>query len=356
MNDIREFRIAVPQTDLDDLAARLAHTRWPDDLPGAGDEYGLPPDDLRRLVTAWQAFDWRAFETRLNTIPQFETDIDGLRVHFLHVRAADPGALPLLLTHGWPGSVLEFLDVLEPLSRRFHLVVPSIPGFGFSGPTRERGWDQTRVAAAWVRLMDRLGYQRFGLQGGDWGAGISRAVAVAAPERVAGLHLNFLPLPGPPEGLSGEDRLRVEQTLAYARNRPGYQVLHFTRPHTVAYALTDSPAGQLAWLAEWFVRWADPRHPLPDEVIVTGAAMYWLTRTAASSARLVKESTRGTAAVKVPVGVAVLPYDIVRPARALAERQFDIRRWTEFDRGGHFAALEVPELFAADVEAFFDAV
>jgi epoxide hydrolase len=219
MNDIRPFRIDVPQTALDDLPERLERTRWPDEWPG--EDYGIPYARVRALATRWQAFDWRAHERALNAYPQFTTEIDGQRVHFLHVRCADPDALPLVLTHGWPGTVVEFLRVIEPLAARFHLVIPSIPGFGFSGPTTAAGWDQARVGRAWAELMDRLGYQRYGAQGGDWGAGISRALAAAAPDRVVGVHLNYLPTPGAAEGLSASDQARLDQTMAYAANRPG---------------------------------------------------------------------------------------------------------------------------------------
>jgi epoxide hydrolase len=351
MNDIKPFRIAIPQADLDDLAARLDRTRWPDDWPG--DDYGIAAPVMRRLIDRWRGFDWRAAEAQLNELPQFTTEIDGQRVHFVHVRSARPDALPLILTHGWPGSFLEFTRVVEPLSRDFHLVIPSIPGFGFSGPTGAPGWGQDRIARAFAELMTRLGYQRFGAQGGDWGAGISRALALHVPDRVVGVHLNYLPTPGDPAAFTGADRERVEKTNAYAAARPGYQIVHATRPQTVGYALTDSPAGLLAWLGDWLTRWSDPATALDDDTILTDVAIYWLTRTAASAARIVKETPQRPSACPVPMAVAVLPHDIVQSVRSLAEQRYDIRQWTEFPRGGHFAALEVPELFAEDVRLFF---
>lgn len=351
MNDIEPFRIDVPQADLDDLAARLGRTRRPDEWPGA--DYGIPAAVMSRLLDRWRAFDWRAAEAELNRLPQFTTMIDRQQVHFVHVRSARPDALPLLLTHGWPGSFIEFTRVIEPLARDFHLVIPSIPGFGFSGPTGEPGWGQDRIARAFAELMSRLGYQRFGAQGGDWGAGISRALAVHAPDRVVAVHLNYLPTPGDPAALTGEDRARAEKTNAYAADRPGYQIVHGTRPQTVGYALMDSPAGLLAWLGDWLTRWSDPATALDDDTILTDVTIYWLTRTAVSAARILKETTQRSSACPVPMAVAVLPHDIVQSVRSLAEQRYDIRQWTEFPRGGHFAALEVPDLLAGDIRQFF---
>ncbi|WBB73460.1 epoxide hydrolase [Micromonospora sp. WMMD1128] len=358
---IKPFRVRVPQADLDDLADRLARTRWPDELPDAGWDYGIPLARVRELAEHWRTtYDWREHEAELNRYPQFTTEIDGQNVHFLHVRCADADALPLILTHGWPGSVVEFLDVLVPLSEQFHLVVPSIPGFGFSGPTRERGWDIDRVARAWAELMRRLGYRRYGAQGGDWGTGISIRLGGIAPEQVVGVHVNYLPTP-PPPGWAGEADLSAPDLARLARirqlmaQRHPHQILYATRPQTVSYALNDSPAGQLAWIAEKFTEWADPRSAVPTDRILTDVALYWLTRTSASAARLIRES--GLAGppppCPSPMGVAVFAHDITLPVRPLAERTYPIRHWSEFDRGGHFAALEVPDLFAADVRAFF---
>jgi pimeloyl-ACP methyl ester carboxylesterase len=353
MNDIEPYRVHVPQADLDDLADRLGRARWPDELPGVGWDYGIPLERVRELAERWRTtYDWRVHEAALNAYPQFVTEIDGQRIHFLHVPSANPSALPLVLVHGWPGSVLEFLDLIAPLTDDFHLVIPSIPGFGFSGPTHEKGWGLERIARAFAELMSRLGYERFGAHGGDWGSGVARALGGVAPDRVVGVHVNYLPTPGPVDGLSGQDRERAERIAAFAANRPGYQVLQATRPQTIAYALTDSPIGQLAWIAEKFTEWADPASSISDDVLLSDVSIYWFTRTAGSSARLAKESGRGTPC-PVPLGVAVLPHDIVQSVRPLAERSFDIRHWTELPRGGHFAALEVPQELAADISAFF---
>jgi pimeloyl-ACP methyl ester carboxylesterase len=356
---IKPFRIDVPQADVDNLADRLAATRWPDELPDAGWDYGIPLRRVRELAEHWRTgYDWRRHEAELNRYPQFTTEIDGQNVHFLHVRCADPDALPLILTHGWPGSIVEFLDVIGPLSERFHLVIPSIPGFGLSGPTRDRGWDITRVARAWAELMHRLGYDRYGAQGGDWGSGISRALGAVAPDHVVGVHVTYLPTPAPPgvgeDGLSESDRARLARIRQFVAQRPGYQVLQATRPQTLAYALTDSPVGQLAWIAEKFTEWTDPRSEIGIDRLLTNVMLYWLTGTAGSSARLTRESAfGGPQPCPPPVGVAVFQHDITLAIRAFAERAYTITHWSEFDRGGHFPALEVPELFAGDVRAFF---
>jgi pimeloyl-ACP methyl ester carboxylesterase len=352
---IKPFRVAVPQADLDDLADRLARTRWPNEVADAGWDYGFPLARLRELAEYWRTgYDWRKHEDRLNGLPHFTTEIDGQTVHFVHVRSARPDALALVLTHGWPGSFLEFLDVIEPLSRDFHLVIPSIPGYGFSGPTHERGWDTVRIARAWAELMRRLGYDRYGAQGGDFGAGISLALGAEAPAQVAGVHVNYLPTrPDPDVEVSEADEARLEKVRQLIANRPPYQALQALTPQTVGYALTDSPVGQLVWIAERFAQWTDPRSRISDDSLLTNVSLYWLTATAASSARLHHDAPRGSRPCPVPVGVAVFAHDITQSVRPLAERLFDVRHWSEFDRGGHFAAMEVPELLAADVRAFF---
>ncbi len=354
---IKPFRIDIPQADLDDLNDRLARTRWPNEVDGAGWHYGFPLDRLKELAERWRTgYDWRGHEARLNELPHFTTEIEGQRIHFVHVRSDDPDATALILTHGWPGSFLEFLDVIEPLRRDFHLVIPSIPGYGFSGPTHERGWDIVRVARAWAELMRRLGYQRYGAQGGDFGAGISLALGAVAPEHVLGVHVNYLPTrPDPDAGvvLSASDEARLDKVRQLMADRPAYQALLATTPQTIGYALTDSPVGQLAWIAERFAQWTDPRTPVGDDRMLTDISLYWLTATAASSARLHRDAPRGAPPCPVPVGVAVLPHDITQSVRPLAERLYDIRHWSEFERGGHFAAMEVPDLLAEDVRSFF---
>lgn len=358
---IEPFTIDIPQANLDDLADRLATTRWPDELPDAGWDYGIPLARMKELAEHWRtAYDWRKQEARLNELPQYLTEIDGQRIHFVHVRSANPEALPLILTHGWPGSFLEFLGVIRPLAENFHLVIPSIPGFGFSGPTHERGWDIHRVARAWAELMNRLGYDRYGAQGGDFGSGIARALADVAPDQVVGVHVTYLPLP-PPKGvefdLDEEDTRRLDRIKALVANRPAYQALQATRPQTISYALTDSPVGQLAWIAEKFTEWTDPASEIPIDHLLTNISLYWLTGTAGSSARLTKETAGVTPPVcAAPLGVAVLPHDITLAIRPHVEHSFQVAQWTEYARGGHFAALEVPDLFAADVTRFFQLV
>jgi pimeloyl-ACP methyl ester carboxylesterase len=363
------FHIDIPQADLDDLQARLARTRWPDELPGIGWAQGVPLGYLQELVERWRtAYDWRAYEARLNQIRQFTTTIDGQNIHFLHVRSPEPNALPLILTHGWPSSFADFLDVIGPLADprahggdpadAFHLVIPSIPGFGFSGPTREAGWNVGRISRAWADLMRRLGYDRYGAQGGDRGFPISTGLAVAAPEQVVGVHLNYLGTPptGDLSDLSEEDKDRLARIERYVAEPAGYWRMQSTRPQTIAYGLTDSPVGQLAWIADKVVEWTDPARPIDADRLLTTVTLYWLTGTAGSSSRLHYESAQARGKplpCPVPVGVAVFRHDIIRPVRRLAERTYQITHWSEFDRGGHFPALEAPDLLTGDVRSFF---
>ena len=365
------FRLEVPQAALDDLHERLDRTRWPDELPGGGSRYGIPVGEVKALVDHWRhAYDWRAEESRLNALPQFTSVVDGATVHFLHVRSPEAAAVPLILTHGWPGSIVEFLAVAGPLSDprahggdpadAFHLVVPSLPGFGLSGPTREPGWDVRRIARAWAALMRRLGYERYGAHGGDWGSAVSRDLALVYPGHLLGVHLSYLPTPAPPDlrldELAPEDRARLEQLQRNQAELYGHRELLATRPLTASYGLTDSPVGQLAWIAEKFREWSDPASTIPVDTVLTNVMLYWLTGTAASSSRLYRDSGRPsgeTPAAAVPVGVAVLPHDIARPVRSLAERRLNVVHWSELDRGGHFAALEAPDLLVDDLRAFF---
>ena len=307
-SEIRPFRIDIPQAELDDLKARLAQTRWPDQLPGVGWDYGIPLDYVQKLAEYWRtSYDWRLHERTLNSFPQFTTTIDGQRVHFLHVRSPEPNAVPLIITHGWPGSVVEFINVIGPLTDprghgvdpadAFHLVVPSIPGYGFSGPTHDRGWNVHRIAQAWEELMRHLGYDRYGAQGGDWGSGISRELGLIAGEHVIGVHLNMLSpwVPQDVTDLTDEERERAETIRRFRTTGAGYGAIQSTRPQTVAYGLTDSPAGQLAWITEKFGEWTDDG--LPDEAVdrdqlLTNVSVYWLTKTAGSSARLYYEAAR----------------------------------------------------------------
>jgi epoxide hydrolase len=371
---IRPFRIDIPQADLDDLRARLARTRWPDQLADVGWDYGIPLDYLRELAEYWRtSYDWRVHERELNGFPQFTTAIQGQRVHFLHVRSPEPDAVPLVMTHGWPGSVVEFTKVIGPLTNprahggdpadAFHLVLPAIPGYGFSGPTSEPGWNVARIARAWDELMTRLGYQRYGAQGGDWGSMISRELGISVPAHVIGVHLNMLFASGAADeaGLTDEERRRLDRSRQFRNTGMGYAAVQSTRPQTLAYALTDSPAGQLAWIVDKFRAWTDgdlPEDAVDRDQMLTNVTLYWLTGTAGSSARLYLEAARGgtwgpPAPSTVPTGVAVFPYEISPPIRRFAERSNNIVHWTEFDRGGHFAAMEEPDLLIADVRQFF---
>ncbi|MFC0031650.1 epoxide hydrolase family protein [Micromonospora chaiyaphumensis] len=379
---MQPFRVAVPEADLDDLRRRLAATRWPDELPDVGWERGVPLGYLQELAEYWRTgYDWRAAEARLNRYPQFRTDLDGAPVHFLHVRSPEPDAVPLLITHGWPGSVAEFLDVIGPLSDpaahggdprdAFHLVIPALPGYGFSRPLPGPGWDVPRIARAWGDLMSRLGYERFAAQGGDAGSVISLALGALYPERLIGAHVNMLmTFPGDPAELSGlddADRRRLELLGRFDTELSGYMRIQQTRPQTLAYGLTDSPVGQLAWIVEKFREWTDsakaPEDAVDRDHMLTVASIYWLTATAGSSAQFYYEgaaAVRAAAAgappppVRAPVGVAVFPHDIFQPVRRFAERDYPtITHWTEFDRGGHFAAMEQPDLLVGDIRAFF---
>jgi pimeloyl-ACP methyl ester carboxylesterase len=375
--DIRPFHIHVPEADLDDLRERLARTRWPDELPGVGWDDGVPLDYLRELAEYWRtAYDWREHEARLNDLPQFTTAIDGQDLHFLHVRSPEPGALPLLITHGWPGSIVEFLEIVGPLADprghggdpadAFHIVAPSIPGFGFSGPTRARGWNLSRITHAFAELMRRLGYERYGTHGGDFGALLSPELGRLHPDRVLGVHVNAF-LTSPPRDpaqladLDESERQRLQAFNRFWREGRGYAVLQATRPQTLAYALTDSPVGQLAWIVEKFREWTDSRERPEDAVdrdqLLTNVTVYWLTGTAGSSARLYKETAndlgRANEPYPVPTGVAVFPGEPLLTVRRLAERTHDIVHWSEFDRGGHFPAMEVPDLLVGDLREFF---
>jgi microsomal epoxide hydrolase len=368
---IEPFRIAIPQGDLDDLQRRLAATRWPGELPGAGRDYGMPLAEMRSLVGYWrEGYDWRRHEAELNAFPQFTTTIEGQRIHFLHVRSARRDALPLILTHGWPGSVAEFASVIGPLTEpaahggdaadAFHVVVPAIPGFGFSGPTTERGWTPQRTAQAWSVLMDRLGYRRYGAQGGDLGSRISRELGRIAPDRVTGVHLNFLLTPpaGDPATYTDEERGAAERLARFERELSGYFKVHATRPQTLAFAMHDSPAGLLAWIAEKFTEWSDPASVIDRDDLLTDVMFYWLTGTAGSAMRMYWEMTHAPAPgaalpSPVPTGIALFPHEIAPPVRAVAERTNNIVHWSPQPAGGHFAALEQPGLFTADVRAFF---
>jgi epoxide hydrolase len=366
-DDIRPFRVEVPDADLDDLRDRLARTRWPDQIPGSGWGYGTDLAYLQDLCTYWQTkFDWRAQEDRFNRWPHFLTDIDGQQIHFIHARSDDPDALPLIMSHGWPGSVSEFLDVIEPLRESFHVVVPSLPGYGWSGPTTQPGWDVKRVAEAWASLMARLGYDRYGAQGGDWGAMISAQLAALDPEHVIGLHSNMLlafPADAGDITLSEEEAADLAAAGAFMQTGAAYQEIQGKSPQTLGYGLTDSPAGLAGWIVEKFRAWTDndgnPEDAVTRDQILTNITVYWVTKTINSSIRLYCESQRSARFgpigeyINVPTAAAVFPKEMFRIPRAYGESRFNLVRYTRFDRGGHFAALEEPDLLVDDIQAFF---
>jgi epoxide hydrolase len=378
----RPVRIEIPQAQLDELNARLAAARLPDELPGVGWSHGMPVSYLAELVRYWRTgYDWRAQEARLNAHPQFLADVDGRQLHVLHVRSPEPDALPLVLNHGWPVSAVEFLDVIGPLSDprahggdprdAFHLVVPSMPGFAFSGPTRRPGDGSTdRYAEVVSGLMELLGYDRYGAHGGDVGSFVAPQLGRLTPERVVGVHLNSpITLPSWEDG--GEDRNggagldtadeeRLAMLTSDAMNeRLGYAAIQSTRPQSLAVAMHDSPAGLLAWIADLFHTYGNPGTELPDgsvdrDALLTNVTIYWLTGTFASSTRVYKESQAWGADLPnsgVPTGVALFPGCLT--VRAIAEKQHTIVHWSEFDRGGHFAAMAAPDLLVADIRDFF---
>lgn len=379
-NNITPFRIDIPQQQLDDLQERLGRARWPAALPGDDWDTGVPVHWLRDLIEYWRTgYDWRAAEAGLNEFPQFTTTIDGQRIHFLHVRSLEPGAFPLILTHGWPDSVVEFFDLIDPLTDpgahggdradAFDVVIPSLPGFGFSGPTTDRGWTTDRIARAWAELMHRLGYQRYGAQGGDLGAAISPQLGRVAPDHVAGVHLNgpsiVPPVPLPDEELaelSEIERDRVHRIEAFMREEYGYIAIQSTRPQTIAYGLTDSPVGQLAWIMDKFREWTYPRNAAPDKIIdrdrlLTNASIYWFTKTSGSAAYVgYAQGTDWTTPHTnsgIPTAAIAFAQDV--SIRRYVEGQNTITRWTDIDHGGHFAAMEEPDMLTADIREFFRA-
>ncbi|GLZ56698.1 epoxide hydrolase [Micromonospora sp. NBRC 107095] len=369
---IRPFRVDIPQTALDDLALRLGRTTWPADLPGAGDSYGMGTERVRALVDRWQGeFDWRAVEARLNAHPQFVTEIDGERIHFLHVRSSRPDATALVLTHGWPGSVLEYLDVIAPLTEptdpdapAFHVVIPSLPGFGFSGPTRNAGWNRFRIARAWAELMNRLGYDSYGAVGNDAGSMIAPELGRIDPERVLGVHVTQLfsfPSGDPAEfaGLSEADQAALGHLQWFYENKFSFNQVHSQQPQTLAFGLADSPVGLLAWNAQLF------DESLDADFILANVALYWFTGTAASAIRLYWEDAHAgeppAGPTTAPTALAMFPGDF-QSIRRFAERDHaNIVRWTAYgtdvagrgDVGGHYAAHQATEVLVTDISEFF---
>ncbi len=379
--EIRPFRVDIPQAELDDLQNRLAHTRWANELPPEpaegrvqtgpvppGWEYGVPLDYVKRLVAYWHnSYDWRVWEAKINSYPQFTTRIDGQNIHFLHVRSSEPGATPLILTHGWPNSCVEYLDLIGPLtnpranggnpSDAFHVVIPDLPGFAFSGPTSEKGWNRYRTTAAWAELMRRLGYERYGAHGNDAGAYVAPELGRLASEHVIGVHVTQIfsfPSGDPAElqGLTQEEMGQLQFLQTFNDEMSAYARLQETKPQTLAHALADSPAGQLAWSAQLL-------SATSEDHLLTNATIYWLTNTAASSARFYYEDKHAhhpTEPTTIPIGLASFAYDF-KPIRRFAERDHhNIVSWNDYDRGSHWAAQDAPDLLVQDIRQFFRAL
>lgn len=363
--EVVPFRVEISQAEVDDLRERLRRTRWPVEQRLAGAR-GIPGARVRELAEHWaSAWDWRAQEARLNEWPQVTTAVGGARLHALHVRSPEPDAVPLVLLHGWPGSVVEFLEVLGPLADpaahggdpadAVHLVVPSLPGYGFSGPTPDGGWTTQRMASAIAELLRRLGYDRYVAHGGDWGSSVARDLGVLDRDHVLGLHLTMTMGLVVERPESDDERVAAEKGRFYLDELSGYNKLQATRPLALAPALTDSPAALLAWIAERFAEWTDPASRIDVDQLLANVAVYWFTRTGPSSAQVYWERLHGpmwTWPADVPTGVAVLPHDLSRPVRRAVEGAVNLISWTEFDRGGHFPAMEVPDLLVDELRRF----
>ena len=366
------FKAHIPDEVLVDLRRRLAQAKWTDQLPGTTWEYGADIGTMRNLADYWEKkYDWRKQEARINRFEQFTTEIDGQRIHFIHQRSPRADAIPLLLIHGWPGSIVEFLTLIEPLTNpkdsntpAFHVVVPSLPGVGFSGPTKSPGWGARRMAKAFIVLMDRLGYSRYGIQGGDWGSFIGQYMAHEAPKSVIGLHSNFLPVPPPnPEALAELSAVERERYTHFEKEEYGYFKLQSTKPQTPAYALTDSPLGWLAWIAEKFQSWTDNGGDfltvVDRDAFFTNITLYWATGTVGSSLRIYREEhlaggdSTPMPRLETPVAHAVFPKEVIATPYRWVDKLYNIVQRTEMPKGGHFAALEQPDLLIKDIRMFF---
>lgn len=370
---IRPFKIDIPQEQLDDLQARLAMARFPEAETVDDWDQGIPLSYVQELTEYWRSeYDWRRCEKMLNAWPNFLTEIDGVDIHFIHVKSGNPDAKPLILTHGWPGSILEFSNVIEPLSRDFDLVIPSLPGYGFSGKPNEAGWDIPKIANVWHQLMTRLGYERWFAQGGDWGAVVTDAIGQQNLGGCAGIHLNMvvaLPDPATMDSLTPREQAALARMGWYQEKDSGYSTQQKSRPQTLGYALADSPTGQMAWIVEKFHGWSDCGHSDPGssmgghpenvfsrDHMLDNVMIYWLNNAGASSARLYWHSfgDNGAESIKIPVGATVAPYEIFGPSRRWAEQRMEnIVYWNEPDKGGHFLAMERPELLVEEVRAAF---
>lgn len=374
MTDIRPFEIPCDAEAIADLRRRLAATRWPDAEPVDDWSQGIPLALTQDLCTYWATeYDWEARAARLNQFPQFKTEIEGLDIHFIHVRSPHEDALPLIITHGWPGSIAEFQNVIGPLTDpvahggsaadAFHVVCPSIPGYGFSDAPTETGWGVPRIAATWATLMTRLGYEHYVAQGGDWGSMITTQLGIDGPVGLAAIHLN-MPL-APPDAdtfgdLSPGEQASLDAMTHYQKQESGYSKIQNTRPQTLGYGLADSPAGQLAWIVEKYWAWTDnngsPEDAMSRDELLDNVMLYWLPNTGASSARLYWESfsTPPFGLPQVPVGCSIFPQEIFRTSRRWAEKHFgSLLHFNELDRGGHFAAFEEPDLYVDEVRTCF---
>lgn len=375
--EIKPFKVSVPQGALDDLKARLKMTRLPEPETVNDWSQGVPVEKLKPLLKYWRIkYDWRRFEQQINSFPQFRTEIDGLGIHFLHIRSKHKNALPLLLTHGWPGSVVEFFKTIHPLTDptvyggkaedAFHLVIPSLPGFGFTDKPSSTGWNRHRVAKAWDTLMMRLGYQRYVAQGGDWGSIVTAAMGQQRPKGLAAIHLN-MPAVIPrkiPDIMTTEEQTALNDVRKFFTHHAGYAQIQFTRPQTIGYSLADSPAGQAAWIYEKFAYWTDsnksPETVLTMDEMLDGIMLYWLTNAGASSARMYYEnqdSTFDAIDLDLPVGCSIFPGEIYRAPKSWAEKCFhNLIYWNEVEKGGHFAAFEQPEIFVRELRKCFGKV
>ncbi|MFE8603561.1 epoxide hydrolase family protein [Archangium violaceum] len=374
---VTPFRVSIPQAVLNDLKRRLAATRWPERETVGDWSQGVPLAKAQALIAYWRDHhDWRKFEARLNAFPQFRTQLDGLGIHFLHVKSPHPGALPILLSHGWPGSIVEFLKLIGPLTEptryggrvedAFHVVIPSLPGFGFSDKPAEKGWDVARIAKAWGVLMQRLGYTKWVAQGGDWGSGVTHALGHLRPDGLVAAHVNW-PLVFPeklPEDPTPEEKAAIDAAGRFMNEQYGYFKEQATRPQTIGYALADSPVGQALWIYEKFQAWTDnkgnPEDALSMDEMLDNITLYWLTNTAASSARIYWQNSQGKPSgfsagrIELPMAATIFPHELYRAPRRWAEAMWPhLLYWGEVDKGGHFAAFEQPALFADELRKAF---
>jgi pimeloyl-ACP methyl ester carboxylesterase len=368
--DVEPLRVEFPDDAVADLRERLRRTRWPEREPVDDWSQGVPLSYLRELCAYWaDGYDFAAAQARLNAVPHFRTRVDGLGIHFVHAPSPHAGALPLVLTHGWPGSIVEFLGVIDALTDpddpadAFHVVAPSLPGYGWSDKPTAPGWGIPRIARAWDELMNRLGYDRYGAQGGDWGAMVTTSLGQQVPDHVLGIHVNLPVVPFdrvPMDDLTQREQAALARLSEHTTRGMGYSSQQSTRPQTLGYGLVDSPAAQCAWIVDKFREWTDcdglPENAVAREQILDNISVYWFTATGTSSARLYWEEFRSvdTAPVAVPSGISVFPRELVQVSRRWAETRFtDLRWFGEPDRGGHFAALEQPAAFLAEVRGFF---